>query len=142
MATHYRAWHIKKKLMLPVVGITFNELGDILSISAWNPGEQFMQERPEVFEIMPRTGRLDTNKKEICSGDYITDGNYVYLVTWDGSITRMMQFDCQQCVAIKDGDKFITSNGIREYHSDDWISNPEFWEVIGNKYENPDLIPA
>ena len=68
------------------------------------------------------TGLEDKNGKEIYEGDIIQINKDIYEVFWDG---RWAEFACK-----------CTSNSLGWYHR-----GPEKVEIIGNIYENPDLVP-
>lgn len=73
------------------------------------------------LEIMQFTGAFDYNKKEIYEGDIIKEGcnGLVGVVVWDSELGTY-KLDGY-------GDYYIEAASIE-------------WEVIGNKYENPELL--
>lgn len=81
------------------------------------------------------TGLLDKNGKEIYEGDIIQITSEKYRIEWN-------QLHCAWCL-------FDTDGGMQKEIIADWInddgSTPKRWEnknleVIGNIYENPELI--
>ena len=131
----FRAWNkIKKKMMLPVLKLAHNVYG--INSSEVNNGNE--------IELMQYTGLKDKNGKEIYEGDIIT---------------RKGTHDCASSLFEDDKNKkeFIS---IVEWKFDMWYcsygnyhnTNPvdqvggvektnELIEVIGNIYENTNLIP-
>ena len=112
----FRAWH--------------NELGmsDVFCID-----QGMFEAEPDV--VMQYTGLKDKNGKEIFEGDIISttytegrigakEGIYNYLVSWNAE-------EC--CYELKGNDGLL---GRPCCH----LRNSHSWEVIGNIYENPELL--
>ncbi|MHA1280294.1 MAG: YopX family protein [Candidatus Helarchaeota archaeon] len=99
---------------------------------------------PEVDKIilMQYTGLKDKNGKEIYEGDIIEsiENGMIYKIENFIPITRMCEYDCSIPIGKRDGKEILRGNGISESYSDDWMSNPKFYEIIGNIYENEELI--
>lgn len=72
------------------------------------------------FALMQNTGLKDKNGVEIYEGDII---DYKDLTVFDGDRTEQVHFENGRFM-------FGTLN----------CSRPELWEVIGNIYENPELL--
>lgn len=70
------------------------------------------------------TGLLDKEQKEIYEGDIVKDGNYVGVVEWGVSRAGFIATGGNQSIAM------TTSFGLKAKDC----------EVIGNIYENPELI--
>lgn len=78
--------------------------------------------------IMQFTGLLDKNGKEIFEGDMVE-----YVDTYDGQITSIDKY----IVEFAGGGFYLKSVEDEEYNSDINISPVE---IIGNIYENPELL--
>jgi uncharacterized phage protein (TIGR01671 family) len=74
-------------------------------------------------EIMQYTGLKDKNGKEIYEGDIVfndADKNKYYEIIWDNENAGF---------SLGDGGMWLQTYQL-----------PVFWEVIGNTYENPELL--
>jgi len=93
------------------------------------------------YEVMQFTGLLDKNGKEIYEGDIIesVEDNYIYKINPIVPLSRSC-VDRSETIGRRCDNEIIHSNGISENYNDDWISNSEFYEIIGNIYENPELL--
>jgi len=114
----FRAWWIKEKTMLHNVQSFYDTLGDKKHGNEYEPEQSFggLLDYPDEYIVMQYTGLKDKNGKEIYEGDTfeITDG--------DGWVVgkHEAKMDCETlCV----DDRCIG-------------------EVIGNIYENPELLEA
>lgn len=80
----------------------------------------------ETYPVMQFTGLIDKNGKEIYEGDIIEHWDNKYIVPNFTPLDRSYQ-----------------AENVLENHdgSDDWMSMSNVdWEVIGNIYENPELL--
>jgi uncharacterized phage protein (TIGR01671 family) len=97
---------------------------------------------PEQVIVHQSTGLKDKNGKLIYEGDIlesIEDG-YIYEILICDRWTRFAEYDLVHTIG-KRGDEgeIIRSNGISQHTSDDMISNPGFYEIIGNVEESLEL---
>lgn len=96
-------------------------------------------EEPEWSKIilMQYTGLKDSLEKEIYEGDVIRsrETSEVLKVGKFVPISRHLDFIAENIGYFDDKEKFHLRSAGGQYHLDDWISNPEFYEVIGNIYE-------
>ncbi len=92
-------------------------------------------------KLMQYTGLKDKNGKEIFEGDIIesVENGMIYKINDIIPLSRHAS-DRSTPISRRVDKEIITSNGIGEDYNDDWISNPEFYEIIGNIYENPELL--
>lgn len=115
----FRAWDKKAKKMVYVSSVTFWVGSKIIGL-----GASLLQKRlgwEEDFEIMQYTGLKDKNGKEIYEGDICVCkyNNRVDSIKWDHGKWQFSSEDCLEC--------FNAAPALK-------------LEVIGNIYENPDLI--
>lgn len=124
----FRAYDKHTKIMLPVVDIikfTKSESINIIRDGAYGVGVTIPYQ-PQI-ELMQFTGLHDKNGKEIYEGDIISNGYEKCIVVWVKEYTGFML-------------KLIN----KEYEDKEW-TNPMIdlrkdEEVIGNIYENPELL--
>ena len=110
----FRAWDKEKKIM-------------ILDLNGWSKGYS------KKYELMQFTGLKDKNGKEIYEGDiikYLPDPMPLRIVEW-----YEYGYTCKYTKPIKG----ILGKGFFEINSGT-LSFLESCEVIGNIYENKDLI--
>ena len=118
----FRAWHKEKKIM-----------GEVLGINILHKEIFFSNEDVDCYgfadfkdiELMEYTGLKDKNNKEIYEGDILSDGNNEkpYKVIFENGSFRA-EFE-----------------GYFEEHSFDLIDVvAQGCEVVGNIYENPELL--
>jgi uncharacterized phage protein (TIGR01671 family) len=76
---------------------------------------------PQIYEVMQYTGLKDKDGKEIYEGDIVNDGDLNFEVYRHNS----GEWKAGWC-------------SLWEYISDNEIEN--CWEIIGNIYENPEIL--
>lgn len=114
----FRAWDKEKKIMCKVFNIQF-DLG-YAGIRA--PNYCVFEKELEKLELMQWTGIKDKNGKEIYEGDILQHIDTIVVV--------------EPIIPI---DRFYSS--YETPYEDDWMSCASIdWEVIGNIYENPELL--
>lgn len=119
----FRAWDSENKRMLDVTQVTW---------SVQNKG------RMEVYSVgkinnptlLQYTGLHDKNGKEIYEGDIVKHSSMdtVFFVEWDSTLTGFELFYWQK--GVKRKSVYVISYQL----------NGERFEVIGNIYENPELL--
>lgn len=130
----FRAWDLDFKKMLMVHEATFVN-GTMIGVKGVNWDSKVI--------VMQSTGLHDKNGKEIYEGDVLesTETGRIYRILYLESWTRFAQYELVETIGQRDEDgSILRSNGISEDFSDDCLSNPEFYEVIGNIYKNPELL--
>jgi uncharacterized phage protein (TIGR01671 family) len=122
----FRAWEKFLKEIIPVYNIDFVN-GMINTESAWRLFHE--------FELMQYTGLNDKNGKEIYEGDIVEFNDFDSLRTGghteDNIIRNTVCFSCGAWIV-------KTENGFYDLYTA--IVNDEELEVIGNIYENPELL--
>lgn len=126
MAPKFRAWLKEEKRMTDVHEMTFID-GEVYLIEDVTGFYAY-----EEFKLMQSTGLKDKNGVEIYEGDIVRfsdcDGDvYVTPVVWDKNYA---------CFGVSFSGKYPTSfDYLEEFYTD-----PKDIEVVGNIYENPELL--
>lgn len=116
----FRAWDKEEKIMISADSLAFEEYAPISLLFA---------DAKYHFEIMQYTGLYDKNGKEICEGDIIKISNYGFGLR---TIYSQVQFN--------DGCFDVVVNRFRDYLKCYVVNHTA--EVIGNIYENPELLES
>ena len=117
----FRAWHKGKKIMGEVLGI------DILHKEIFFSNEDAdCYEHTDFKELMQYTGLKDKNEKEIYEGDI--------LKLRDNHGIQLVKYHDKWSAFIVESQK-DTSVGVLGLYFD-----KEDFEIIGNAYENPELL--
>lgn len=133
MKVKYRAWHKEEKKMLEVFGIDFTGLiagGDEPAVFFRKEEFDWVRdfEKPYIaialknVELMQFTGLKDKNGKEIYHSDLLKCEEWIFEVIWDM------------------GDGCWNYWIVSKNWSNKMFCDPDRSEVIGNIYENPDLL--
>lgn len=118
----FRAWDDEKKEMIAVQGLTFEYQNKPTVIE--NIGEEFKQD-VGWLPVMQFTGLLDKNGKEIYEGDVVR--------------FRFEDYEEWTNYQVVWRDAGFSANEIGETHHFTLFSSAAF-EIIGNIYENPELL--
>lgn len=115
----FRAWYKKDKNMLvplSIAEILWSVDGGYFFCDAWDGYTE------EELELLQYTGLKDKNGIEIYEGDilYNLNDRYNYVIIWD---------DIQGAFSLGEDGCLLKKYCLNE-----------FWEVIGNIYENPELL--
>ena len=119
----FRAWLKEKEMLVDVLGISFEEKYVRLPIESEPSDEYWWYETAWGFdevELMQFTGLKDKNGVEIYEGDVLFDEH------------------CDVCgvVTFEEG-KFLCET---ETYSDDLWEVCDYMVIVGNSYDNPELI--
>jgi len=132
----FRAWNKSTKIMVDLLKITPLALSDSMNTQLELQGMSglFIPFSKE-FELLQFTGLLDKNGKEIYEGDIMSDncGNKFTVIfsdklVWDGSGSEHSGFYFNY---YPDEDGYIDM---------DFHTTPLEYHIIGNIFENPELI--
>lgn len=144
----FRAWDIEHSQFLPadsyaIISTDFNAFG--IMIKDWDNYREGEYLYPNSQILSQYTGLKDKNGKEIFEGDIVVKPNYIWYDKGVLNYVGVVEFIyCQwQVVAhcvnpLKHG----ISNGINSSLNDEGYEENELsdWEIIGNIYQNPELL--
>lgn len=129
---HFKAWHKEKQQLFDVTSIDFLENTIQISLDGRHSNKMPLND----FELWPYTGYEDINGtpiyenfiyREKLIGYMYTPNDYTYgIVEWNDTIIE--------------NDPFSEDEPVDEAYYTGYLFNPRLTEVIGNKYENKDLL--
>ena len=132
MIPKFRAWHKTWEEMGKVKRIRFDDDGNANNVLF--KGKEFgMNAKINEFELMQSTGLKDKNGKEIFEGDIVTDGEFARIVQYHQTLGFYM-FDEEG------NERFFSDSATLEDFEEDAKIVSEILEIIGNVYENPELL--
>ena len=115
----FRAWEAEYSQM-----VSWEELKDPCSSGVYL---DYLEPDPSGDPvIMQFTGAIDSDGSEIYEGDICQTEDFTALVEWDSEILGFR-------LVMREGDK-ITSFPFM-------TRNAKHWKIVGNIYENPELVP-
>lgn len=120
MITRFRAWHKTWEEMGKVKRIRFGDDGNVTTV-LFKDETLGANLKIDEIELMQSTGLLDKNEQEIFEGDILKDGSEYGRVVYDPDRTMWRVYG-------KDFDDALS----------DWWTG----RVVGNIYENPELLEA
>lgn len=120
----FRGWDSVNEVMLQVESINFRE-----GYVSLNEGDNSLTDTLEMIELMQYTGLNDKYGKEIWEGDILERYGY-----WSIRI----EYD-KGCLMVRDLDEVRYNNLILNVPICNFESIND-WKVIGNIYENPELL--
>lgn len=130
----FRAWHNAKQIMFPIIAIGLAD-GRIEVEPA--PDSSWTTNLSDV-ELMQFTGLLDKNGKEIFEGDIVSLTQYEQFRDRVTPRIQIVRYVCEE--------KGRVGFAPMVWHTsvDDGYYNNELedYEVMGNIYENPELVSA
>lgn len=129
MIPKHRAWDKELQTMLDVYLIDFKK--GVLVGEHWKFGETNFMSFDEI-ELMQSTGLFDKNNKEIFEGDIIANGPDVMCMKRHNTLGFYVE---------KKGKvEFIADCAVLEEFEEDAKEIADSLEIIGNIYENPELL--
>ena len=129
MIPKHRAWDKELQTMLDVYLIDFKK--GILVGEHWKFGETNFMSFNEI-ELMQSTGLFGKNNKEIFEGDIIANGPDVMCMKRHNTLGFYVE---------KKGKvEFIADCAVLEEFEEDAKEIADSLEIIGNIYENPELL--
>ena len=133
MKPKFRAWDTTKKEMFKDT-FAITESGQVVVVEQESvvcpPDYVFVDH----LVIMQSTGLFDRNNKEIFEGDIITNGKDVMCMKRHNTLG----FYVEQ----KGKVEFIADSAVLEEFEEDAKEIADILEIIGNVYENPELLEA
>ena len=143
----FRAWDKKNNRMMFNVGFSFSDCGmAIIRERMMVDDEVELYRFPEEIELLQFTGLKDKNGKEIYEGDIV---RFYACQDEKGGVWISLYQDYREWIGIVeflDGEYVVSQNKyIKKAPKELWqdieknMANRN-WEVIGNIYENPELI--
>lgn len=133
MIPRFKAWHHELGRMMTIETMYFfaNELEELqLNDSVMNDS---IPASPNEIDLMQSTGLFDKNGKEIFEGDVVTDGEFARIVQYHQTLGFYM-FDEEG------NERFFSDSATLEDFEEDAKIVSEILEIIGNVYENPELL--
>lgn len=131
MTPKYRAWHKPWEEMGKVKRIRFDDEGNISTVfiqSETLGSNAYLKD----IELMQSTGLKDKNGKEIFEGDIITDGI---------DIVDVRNHETLGFYTMVNGREVFFGHGTNiEEFEEDIEGFTEIAEILGNIYENPELL--
>ena len=133
----FRGWDSVNEVMLPVESINFRE-----GYVSLNEGDNSLTDTLEMIELMQYTGLKDKNGKEIYEGDILRckclkkcklDSCAEKVIQYKNSIIEWWESGCNLGYRLRD------SKGKTMMIKPTHLRTMEV-EVIGNIYENPELL--
>mgnify|MGYP001791307758 CR=1 FL=1 len=126
----FRAWDKVFKEMVQVNALVLDEQVVKVTYKNGNVAKEDMKE----YELMQSTGLFDRNNKEIFEGDIITNGKDVMCMKRHNTLG----FYVEQ----KGKVEFIADSAVLEEFEEDAKEIADSLEIIGNIYENKDILEA
>ena len=132
MIPKFRAWHKTWEEMGKVKRIRFDDDANVTTV-LFIGKDLGVNAKIDEFEIMQSTGLKDKNGKEIFEGDIVTDGD----VTSDIKYHQTLGF----YMIGKYGFSVPFGQGVDVEYFEEFADHvSKTFEVVGNIYENPELL--
>jgi len=145
----FRAWWREKSIMLNNVQSFYDTLGDIDNGNEHEPEDSFggVLESPEKYAVMQYTGLRDCDGVDVYEGD-IVEFRYGHQKPDDSRFIMAFEYHAGKLIEIgweHDEAMFVGFILRGKDKGEDWFTDwPHTAElrVIGNIYENPELLEA
>lgn len=132
MIPKFRAWHKTWEEMGKVKRIRFDDDGNVTTV-LFEGKELGVNEKINELELMQSTGLYDKNGKEIFEGDIVTDGEFIIEIRNHQTLGFYMLDE-------EENERFFSDSASLEDFEEDAKIVSEILEIIGNVYENPELL--
>lgn len=142
MIQKFRVWDKETDTMHDVSGIDFDD-GEVTSVSIWSEGWPWILD-PENIELMQFTGVKDRNGVEIYEGDaFIKIFRTMEIPTGKNGVEKavgIVKMHKGSYQVYIDGWGYDLLSDVMKLHT--ITANSDYWEneIVGNIYENPELI--
>ncbi|EKQ3345423.1 TPA: YopX family protein [Enterococcus faecium] len=131
MIPKFRAWDKRKNVMRDVAVLHFTKNGKTNFIEYWINPTELKSYHVRNIDLMQSTGMKDKNGVEIFEGDIVQWGD---TPDWEEEPIRVA------VVKINPDIQFDSNVGIFEYGRFIYRDTERFLTVLGNVYENPELL--
>ncbi|AOM32900.1 YopX family protein [Enterococcus faecium] len=131
MIPKFRAWDKRKNVMRDVAVLHFTKNGKTNFIEYWINPTELKSYHVRNIDLMQSTGMKDKNGVEIFEGDVVQWGD---TPDWEEEPIRVA------VVKINPDIQFDSNVGIFEYGRFIYRDTERFLTVLGNVYENPELL--
>ncbi|HDT7938677.1 TPA: DNA-packaging protein [Enterococcus faecium] len=131
MIPKFRAWDKRKNVMRDVAVLHFTKNGKTNFIEYWINPTELKSYHVRNIDLMQSTGLKDKNGVEIFEGDIVQWGD---TPDWEEEPIRVA------VVKINPDIQFDSNVGIFEYGRFIYRDTERFLTVLGNVYENPELL--
>ena len=129
----FRAWDKKKKVMMYLGSLS--AVGDhYMFLNSENHGANSYELFMVNYEWLQGTGMRSTNNRDIFDGDIVKDDNNVAIVRFGEYQANNNRIYYNE-VAYGFYLEYLSCKGVVDH-----ATKLKYWEVIGNIYENPELI--
>lgn len=142
MIPKFRAWDKRKSVMREVAVLHFTKGGKVNSIEYWKTPSELKSYHVRNLVLMQSTGLKDKNGVEIFEGDivHVLDSEQINQIDENGAYVGAFFEELEEIDIIEfdDGCFKLKSTGFNV----SICRTVEDFKVIGNIYENPELLEA
>lgn len=129
MIPKFRAWDKRKSVMREVAVLHFTKGGKVNGIEYWKTPSELKSYHVRNLALMQSTGLKDKNDVEIFEGDVVKNSNdevgYIAFLQQEAGFVVVLKKSDYRIGHRNTGESYLHAMGH---------------EVIGNIYENPDLL--